>query len=205
MNCPHCEQPLSVMRNAYCPDCHGALQWHGGMPRVPRYARASGTPRSNVAFWMVVWSGTVAAGGVFGLLLGSILGLDFGYIIAGLVGIPIVATTAALSWVCWLSRFRIAVACLAGLLTGVVATLPLYGTTRFGDSQAIMLAIVAGFIGMAGSGSAGAMYWRRGPSSEDASPPRWQYSLGDLFLRMTVVSVLFAAWSALFRFLGTGF
>ena len=224
-NCPRCNEPLPLGKDACCPDCINAtvdlnretatrddlpqqtlpeLATHdSALHRRPIFVKVR-PPRSNASFWMSAWFGTIMAGGLFGFGVGvrvgemefAFYGLITGCLIAGLLGAPIQSLAAFFVWFFWLSRFRIAVASFAGLITGVIATLA---------SENIPVIASAGLLGMFGSGLAGARYWRLSRDAKDANSAEqaaqgpWQFTLRDLFLRITVVSVLLAAGLALIR------
>lgn len=147
--------------------------------------------------WFVAWVGITVAGGVFGLIAGSIPGLMMGPILAAVCGVPLVITFALLTWALWLSRFLPVSATLAGACTGIVSTACVWEQSFLINH--VPLVLLAGCIGGTVSGFVTYAYWRKRerPSHHiggDAGVG-WQYSLRDLFLRFTVVTVLIAVWS----------
>ncbi len=163
---------------------------------APRLADAS----TGLFFWLAALGGTIAAGGVFGAWVGFFggvpgpmlfTGLFMGALIAGVVAIPIHLTVAIMTWMLWMSRFRVISAGLAGGTTGVVATQFLSGGSVSGA------VLWAGVIGAMGGAAAGA--WAnpvgRNLTKTASGNPVWQFTLRDLFLRMTVFAMLVAAWT----------
>ncbi len=153
-------------------------------------------------YWGSVWLGTALAGGAFGLLVGCLPGLLFGPIIAGFVAVPILVTVGTLAWSLWLSRFRVAVGGLAGGLTGVVATVP--GVDVWPSSLFFWVyAGGAGLIGTVGGATGAALYCRAAKRQRNASdaPGRevWQFTLLDLFVRITVLAMLIGGWTSYFQ------
>ena len=151
-------------------------------------------------FWWSAYLGTATAGGVFGALLLLIggrpsampLGLLFGILFAGAAAIPIHITVAIMTWMLWLSRFRVISAGIAGGTTGVVAA-GLLSDDIF-TSPAVFW---AGVLGLTGSAAAGAWTNRicRKLPKTDSDNPVWQFTLRDLFWRMTVFAMLVGTWT----------
>jgi hypothetical protein len=156
------------------------------------------------AFWSIAWLGTAIAGGAFGVLVGlcidggiekiagMILGLFVGFIFAGLCAIPIHLHLAFFMWAFWLSRFRLAMAVLAGGLTGVLATKLAFSFYEIA---------AAGAIGAIGSGLLAFKYSRaiafRGQLPEHLKAPVWQFTLRDLFVHFTAVALLISFWTTI--------
>lgn len=174
--------------------------------RLPA-ADSFGTPTrrhpllDGLGFWCFVGLGTAAAGGLFGFLLGclsrtaigAIVGLIIGCIFAGACAVPVVVTVAVLVWAMWLSRFRLLVGGFAGGLTGLVAT-------GFLSSLEVSLFVAgAGLLGMLGGSLGGLLYSKKIRFPERASSisnlQPWQFTLRDLFARMTVLAMLISAWT----------
>jgi hypothetical protein len=146
--------------------------------------------------WFYAWVGTMTAGALFGLIAGEILGLFFGSLIAGVVGVPVLATFAILTWALWLTRYTIATSAIAGGCTGCIATEIAWGPIfSIGYVSSVILATAIGtFVTATFSG----FYWfnaARANEGESCTANAWQYSLRGLFLRFSVVTVLIAAWS----------
>lgn len=225
VNCPHCNESLPDVQDAFCPYCHDELEDCGEefneFARVPRLSRpnlrfrTSGWFRTlasdaaswppNLVFWIFAWLGTVAAGGLFGLAYtcyssrDAVFGLMGGCIRPVVFGVPVHFTVAVLMWVFWLSRFRIILAGFAGFLTCVSILLI---DSRTNDAFLVQT-VLSGLTGMLGSAFAAACYWSLGKYSSEVqhiATRRWQFTLRDLFLRVTVVSVLLAVWLALIDF-----
>ena len=176
------------------------------------------TPPAALAglFWVMVWLGTLAAGGLFGLLLGCgwlgalaaggpldlllgcFLGLLFGIIFAAISGAPVVATAAIVSWALWLSRYRLLIAGLAGTVTGVLATLMVGSGPIFFRGTPMLLPALAGLIGGLGAVAGGGWYYfRTVPGKVVQAIDRaavFRFSLRDLFIHMTVVAALLGVW-----------
>jgi len=126
--------------------------------------------RSSVPFWLWVWYGTTMAGWVFGFLLGcsgaglvaGFCGSVVGMICACPLGAFTIANVAVVSWCFSLSRFRLAMAGIAGGLTGISATLivALYVAPpiAFGSWELGALAAQAGLVGTLGGWVAGYRY-----------------------------------------------
>src|SRR5262249_26983628 len=137
------------------------------------------------------------AGGVFGMLLAQIPGFLAGSIIAGMYSAPIAITIALLMWAFWLTRYQLAAGILVGVLTGALSTFFLM--SGFGSrGELIALPVIAGLLGGLGSWLATFFYRkkrRRLIQPMQATTASWQFSLKDLFIRFTVLSILAAAWS----------
>ncbi len=152
---------------------------------------------SAPVFWLLAWLGTIVAGGVFGVLVGGVAGLVVGPILAGYVGIPIFMTIATTTSLMWLSRLSVAMAGIAGALSGAAATVLTWEPyLPFSLYASITLASMLGGLGGAlGGGLYRARYVRRrnGPASPTDS--RWRFSLQDLFVRVTIIAGLICAWT----------
>ena len=173
---------------------------------------------AGLHFWWSAYCGTAVAGGVFGGALSGMVGivmilsghehglvaiatipLVFGYglLCATATAIPIVVTVAILTWMFWLSRFRLIFAGLAGGMTGAVAMRGPIGWRGFFGAYEFGLIFLAGVTGLIGSTVAGARANRRyrkllTPVSENGV---WQFTLRDLFWRMTVFAMLVGTWT----------
>jgi hypothetical protein len=149
--------------------------------------------------WLFAWLGITAAGGLFGLIAGSIPGLFLGPIIAGVFAVPIVLTFALLTWAFWLSRYSFATATLAGASTGIMSAATAWDPVF--DLEYIPSMVLAGAIGATVSGLFTGWYCHHvGQWNERIhmkSDVIWRYSLSDLFLRFTVVTALIAVWTFL--------
>jgi hypothetical protein len=144
-----------------------------------------------VAFWLFVWFATIAAGGFFGLLVGGILGLPFGTVYAAVFGVPVLFTTAVLTWASWTWRFRVIPAVVAGAATGILAT---YCTFNPGfESPFVESIILAAMIGGFFSGTTGLVIFEM-MKAETVSVATFRFSLSDLLIRIAVLSALLAAW-----------
>ncbi len=153
---------------------------------------------ASVSFWWAAYVGTIMAGGVFGALLAmvegpgaALLGLIPGFVFAGMVAIPIHLTVVIMTWALWMSRIRVVSAGIAGGITGVVAT------QLIPDGSMDRYVLGAGVIGAMGASAAGA--WADRVSRDRTKTPSgnrvWQFTLRDLFLRVTVIAMLLAAWT----------
>ena len=148
---------------------------------------------SVIGFWTLAWLGTTASGGLFGVLVGGVAGLLGGSILAGVVGIPIHITMATITWLLWLSRFSVAMSGLAGALTGIAATLIIW------ETFVPLPLVLAGSIGAAGAAASSGLYRirssRRSHAQSIQTEPRCQFSLLNLFVRVTVVAGLLVGWT----------
>ncbi len=81
-------------------------------------AAANATPGPADAdfwfIWFIAWLGITAAGGLFGLIAGSISGMLIGPFIAAFFAVPVVFTIAVITWAFWLTRFSVIMAAVAG-------------------------------------------------------------------------------------------
>lgn len=151
-------------------------------------------------FWITSWLSTIFAGGVFGIVVsvpndaGEIAaGFIIGTMISAIYAVPVVATFSALTRTLWLSRFAVAMAAKSGACTGVLATLMVGNSVGFEKGQMMLAACIGGAV----TGLGTFVYWRRFRLPIDSTPPgrdSWQFSLQDLFVRFTIVSVLVALW-----------
>ncbi len=150
---------------------------------------------SATPFWLAVWLGTALAGGVFGVVSVGLVGLPFGFVFAGIFGGPVLALAATLAWCFWLSPYRVVTAALAGAATGVVSSAALNGGGLVDFSLPL-----AGLLGGIGAGTGGALHWRRtkavGTNVETEKNEPWQFTMGEMFSRMTVFAVLLAIVSS---------
>jgi hypothetical protein len=147
-------------------------------------------------FWLRVWVMIIVAGAVFGSLQFPIAGTVAGAFIAAFLAPPFVMSAVILTWACWLSRLAVLTAAAAGAATGVFATAMTWDSV-FAMEFEIAL-VWAGFIGGLGGVFGGAIYMRRYPLPRTGESTKeqdiWRYSLRDLFVRFTVVSMLVAGW-----------
>ncbi|NLS91227.1 MAG: DUF1559 domain-containing protein [Planctomycetaceae bacterium] len=146
----------------------------------------------QVVFWLATWLGTILAGGVFGVVNAGPLGLPFGFVFAGMFGVPVLAVAATLTWCFWLSRYRVVMATVAGSATGIVSTIIMFGDVPFDFHVSL-----AGILGALGGGIGGGLHWRhtRGvvASAEENEP--WQFTMREMFSHVTVFAVLLAVFS----------
>jgi len=170
------------------------------------------TNRTIILFWLWVWCGTSAAGGVWGAFLGwgeglvsnmvfinAFVGGFFGLIVgvpyACIVAVPIIATLAIMCWRWKLSRFRVVMGGVAGGLTGVVAMLPVFSGRPPLDLPSGTF-LLPGWIGMIGGTFAGAVYCSRITSRRDtqrASKQNWRFTLRHLFALVAALATISAA------------
>lgn len=166
--------------------------------------------REKLAEWLAGWLGTTAAGGLFGSGVGLLaapgldgvgLGFVVGVTLAGGSGLLLMPTIAALVWICWLDRRRNAsVVVFAGGFTGFLCGF-LLGP----------LCALSAATGAAGAAVGVQLLRSRPPQSvwkmfvlPPREPPgpetsRLRFTTRDLLLRMTVIAILIAVWSALLR------
>ena len=160
-------------------------------------------------FWIRVWAGTSVAGSCFGFLLGadsaglgnpnelvanSIMGMFIGFAYAALVAASIMPTLIAVLWTLNLIRAPKRLACVAGGLVGTVCMPYAF--------------FVTGTMGALGA------YWASrqfltSPEAEpivqaerirlSGEPSTLHFSLLSLFARMTVIAIVVAFWTTVFR------
>lgn len=146
--------------------------------------------------WLIAWLGIALSGGIFGLCLGGGIGFLAGLVIAGVYGLPIIATVAVLTWAFWLMRWQLISATIAGACTGIASTALMVMSVGSPFSEDGLLIFAAGSLGGFGGGIASYIYWqKRSLPAPIRSSIGWQFSLRDLFLRFTVLAVLIAGWS----------
>ena len=147
--------------------------------------------------WVFSWLGTVAAGGIFGTLIVGVGGLVFGAIFAGVVGVPIHISMATVTWILWLPRFSTIMAGIAGALTGIAATLLIWDASFPLSLYAAMglAALLGGLGGVLGGGLYHAKFACRAQVRRLHAKSRWQFSLRDLLVRVTVLAVLLSGWT----------
>jgi len=146
--------------------------------------------------WFFAWLGTTVAGAIFGGIAGSAIGLFVGLLIAGFYAVPVVATFAVLTWACWLTRYIVFTAALAGACTGLLSTSMLWDSIFNTDYPSSL--VLAGCIGASISAMFTGYYWSRldrSARSDDNRKIGWQFSLRDMFIRFSVVTALIAAWT----------
>ncbi len=157
-------------------------------------------------FWLSVLGGTMTAGGVFGSLF---VGVDVGgwaatpgffggVLYGGVVGLFIIANVAFVTWCFWLSRYRVAMAGLTGGLTGFAAMLIITSDppAMIADGLPWRWFALAGLLGTVGGGLAGHSHHSRSIARGHwhvSVQHRWRFTLRDLFIRVTVFSVLLTA------------
>jgi len=152
-------------------------------------------------FWLSVWGGMIAAGGVVGFLVAcgiaglvhALHGSFIGMLLASVVGVFTIVNVEIVTWCFWLSRFRIAMGCLAGGLTGIMILLPIVEGEPFNASWSWLA--LAGVLGI-GGGLAGYWYHSRAKAlgRQQTRQHRWRFTLRDLFIRVTVIAALLAAY-----------
>ena len=101
----------------------------------------------------MAWTGTVFAGGVFGMIAGSVFGLFIGPVFAGFFGVPTIVSFAIFTWAFWLTRFSVLMAALAGGCTGFIATALMWDSIFETDFPTSLL--LASLIGAIGGGVTG--------------------------------------------------
>lgn len=150
---------------------------------------------SPVTFWLATWLGTVGAGGVFGGVVEGPLGVPPGFVFAGLFAVPVVVVAAILTWCFWLSRYRVVMAALAGAATGVASSIALNS-----DGLVDLPVPLAGLLGAVGGGAVGGLHWWRSRAfvsgRESDGYSAWQFTMREMFLRITVFSVVLALVSS---------
>lgn len=166
-----------------------------------------------LGFWCAVWLGTTLAGGLFGAVLCTIIGLSiepgvipynpvalgllYGLWGAGCVAGLIVPTFATLCWMFWQLKRPFVLAFLAGCLTGGIC--------------GVFLFFITGPLGGLGAVLAVRWYMRTkwGKSILQANEvrrhqknraTRFSYTISDLFWRMTAVAALITVWSVVIRY-----
>jgi hypothetical protein len=165
----------------------------------------------SFSFWLCACLGTVAAGGVFGLVLGIIYSIEGhlmalllcppgGILIAGIGSCVLHSHFAILAWAFSLSRYRLLLAGIAGGLVGLIAAAVMYPNPLL----AVFVrpeVIPAGLLGALGSGLAAYRYSKSDASqnvrSTESESPRWQFSVRDLWIRFTILAVVISAWATL--------
>ena len=149
-------------------------------------------------FCALVWLGTAAAGGVFGLVADGCAGLVAGPSLAGLGAVLILPTVVIVSWPLCLSRFRAAVGGVAGSATGIVAVMAVSDPLLIIYLSFGWSIVLAGLIGAAG-GAAAAVWHRSLTRSKETSIDlrRWQFTLRSLLVRVAVIAALLGAWKCL--------
>lgn len=165
-------------------------------------------------FWVSVFGGTTVAGGAFGFLAGcSGGGLEggifcsvAGVVFASMYGGFTIVNVAFVTWCFWLSRFRVVMGGLAGGLTGVLSTPSLSsGVSLIGSWKWLAL---AGLLGTLGGGLAGGWCHSRAKArglDQVSQQHRLRFTLRDLFIRVTAISALLAAYVFVVnRFLAVG-
>lgn len=153
-------------------------------------------------FWFLTWGGTTLAGGLFGGCIGMVnaindlaaplLGFVYGLLWAGGVGLFVFLHVGVICWTFWWLGRPIVVATVAGLLVGAICGL-------------LLFSLITGPMGAAGAYLAGWQFLRSETgaafrftiqATKGESAGRLKFTTKDLFLRMTVISVMIAGWTA---------
>ena len=140
-------------------------------------------------FWSCAILGTSIGGSLFGIIGGPV-GMIFGFLIAFAVGAPIHGTVLLLTLVGPLTRFRFALAVVAGGLAGI------FSTRAAGLNTTPM--VTAAFLGCATTFVTLRWFFARtslGKRFANCSPATHQYSLGETFVFLTIVAALCGGWS----------
>ncbi|NQT14303.1 MAG: hypothetical protein HQ582_16220 [Planctomycetes bacterium] len=157
--------------------------------------------QNNLQFWLFVWMGTAIAGCASGYEQ-SYSDPMFAFVRAAIFGAPIHVAVVVMGWAMWISRHRVVLAGLAGGLTGFL------GTWLFSGESSLLVLLMAPTLplatGMGALGGAlgGIVHQKRSGSRRFrrrvADNGVWQFTLRDLFLRMTVLAILLSAstWCA---------
>ncbi len=161
-------------------------------------------------FWLWVWVGTVAAAAsvfaVVFLLLdpsGAVVWVIVGALYVGTFGCGTIASVALIAWASLANRTPFRSAAAAGCLTGVVCAVN--GAPP--GWMMLLMAAGAGCIGSAGAVFAAWRFWNSPGAlqlkidhAQDVALQRWRrFTIANLFLRMTVVAVVVAFWTQLYR------
>ena len=158
-----------------------------------------------VAFWCMTWAGTTFAGSLFGGVLGLIgiasnpaapfFGLFYGGIWAGAVGLFVFVHLGAICWTFWWLGKPLRIGCIAGALTGAICGLFFFS----------LITAPLGAVGAYASGnsflksSMGKKFLSTIKTIQDESLGTMRFTMLDLFLRVTVIAVFLAGWTAWIR------
>jgi hypothetical protein len=127
-------------------------------PTNKNISLAPGEFFDRLGFWFYSWLGTVAAGGLFGLLLGGLEFLVDGIVLAAIGALICQLIAAFLTWLLRLSRFRVVMTALAGVTTGITSTnlvFSILGNPDFFNISFWPSVILAGLLGALGSSTGG--------------------------------------------------
>jgi len=152
-------------------------------------------------------TGIAAAGGIFGFCIGlldnptqaeigeAIAGLIAGPVIAVIFAVPIVLAVAIFAWAFWLLRYAVVWSSVCGAITGIMSY-TWTGLDRAMQFPANWAVILAGIIGAVVPLFFASFYRKKRHafylSASGPANAKWHYSLRDLFVRFTVVTVLIA-------------
>ena len=158
-----------------------------------------------VAFWCVTWAGTTFAGSLFGGVLGLVgiasspaapfFGLFYGGIWAGAVGLFVFVHLGAICWTFWWLGKPLTISIIAGALTGAIAGL-------------LFFSLITAPLGAAGAYAAGNLFLQSSMGKkflntiktiQNESLGTMRFTMLDLFLRVTVIAVFLAGWTAWIR------
>ncbi|NQT39667.1 MAG: hypothetical protein HQ581_19370 [Planctomycetes bacterium] len=142
--------------------------------------------------------GTMIAAGIVEFELDGFPGTAWGImLLVGAFGLPVNMAVVIIGWTTWTSRYRVA---LAGLAGGLTCLLPIWSAFfvmhQLPVANLLVLAIPTG-TGILG-GVAGAIVYQKGNRSQRQcrrvdDKGVWQFTLRDMFLRMTVLAILLSA------------
>jgi hypothetical protein len=178
----------------------------------------------GVRFWLSAYVGTTAAGAFFGLLIGLlgaiwalfagevssaflviIFGPLIGGCIAGTYAFFVHIHIAILTWAFWLTRYRVTAAGIAGCLVGVLSCFGLSHPSppRAGLGWPGVWVGMPGLFGAIGSAWAGHRFTQSDSSrnirGKIPRAERWQFTLRDLLIHFTVLTVLISLWASAIR------
>ena len=175
-------------------------------PKYPNAKWSRGEHLSNWAvFWLVTWTGTTIAGSLFGGMLGLIglasdptaplFGLLYGGIWAGGVGLFVFVHLVAICWAFWWHGSPMLIGGIAGAITGAICGLVFFSlvTAPLGATGAYLAG--NSFL----KSSMGKKFLATIETIKDESLGTMRFTMLDLFLRVTVLAVFLAGWSAWLR------
>ena len=153
-------------------------------------------------FWLITWTGTTIAGSLFGGVLGlfglaynplaPLLGLLYGALWAAPVGLFVFVHLGVVFWALRWLRKPLLPAIIAGALTGLICGL-------------LFLSPITAPLGAAGAYMAGNAFLKTSSGKnfldkiraiEDKSLGAMKFTMMDMLLRVTVLAVFIAGWSA---------
>lgn len=151
--------------------------------------------------WVTIWGGTVAAGGIFGLLFGMISGslesmlacLVIGLIWSGVTASLAMIHIGLIKWFFGLECSPVFLAGLCGGLAGLPTIFPPL-TILFGALGAIYSVWC-----LLETETGKPLLLEEERRKNRTGPRKSSYSLADLFKRMTVIAVYIAIWVAILR------